>query len=200
MMPDVSDACRNAWRKRFERSSTTRRHMQYWGILACAALVVGCAAQSQQQVPPTTQPQRRPSSAQTASLNANTDPCAMRLHDIGGALLFYSGHFNRMPQKLDDLRFLPGFEHLESTCPTSGKPYIYKPDGIPMPDKISFLVLYDSDAAHLGVRWGLQITPARAVAPREWPPGSGNMVQPQSAPTATVIPLPDSIFLMLPSQ
>ena len=174
--------------------------MRYWGVLACAALVVGCAAQGPRQQGEPAQPPRQPAAVQTASLDANTDSCAMRLHDIGGALLLYRASFNRMPQKLDELRLLPGFEHLEITCPASGKPYVYKPDGIPMPDKVSFLVLYDSAAVHLGVRWGLQITPERTFTPRSGSSDSENTVQQQSAPTATVIPLLDSIFLMLPTQ
>lgn len=83
------------------------------------------------------------------------DPCAMRLHDIAGPLLLYYRTNNKLPPRLEDLK---GFDStLQFTCPVSGKPYIYNPDGIPISEPQGWLLVYDAEAIHKGLRWGIVV-------------------------------------------
>ena len=62
--------------------------------------------------------------------SANTDPCAMRLHDVCGPLLLYYATNRALPAKLEQLSEVSGFESVKNfTCPASGKPYVYNPAG-----------------------------------------------------------------------
>jgi len=88
----------------------------------------------------------------------NTDACAMRLHDISGALLMYYQKHHRLPDRLDELRTLTDFPDLpEFTCPVSRQPYIYVPTGISSPDPAARIVLYDATPAHDHHRWAVSI-------------------------------------------
>lgn len=94
------------------------------------------------------------------------DPCADRLHDICGHLLLYYSLNKRLPRTLDDCRAhsdaaaVPPF-----TCPVSGKPYLYRPEGLALPGRTGRLVLYDATPAHAEMRWGILISQAHGGGP-----------------------------------
>ena len=129
-------------------------------FVACVfASAAGCGSSSK----PTTNLETTP-----ASSAANTDPCAMRMHDICGPLLLYYATNRALPARLEQLSEMPGFDHLKDfTCPASGKPYVYNPAGIPAPDRAMRLIIYDAVPAHGNVRWAVSI-PAK--------PGEGPLV------------------------
>ena len=59
------------------------------------------------------------------------DPCAARLHDIGGLLLKYYIAHKRLPDRLQDVAPLADRgQQADFTCPFSGKPYVYLPQTI----------------------------------------------------------------------
>jgi hypothetical protein len=109
-----------------------------------------------------------------------TDACAMRLHDLSGAMLLYYLANEDLPRELADLPPPPGQEALALACPVSNRPYVYVPHGIFMPQRNTRVVLHDPLPSHAGMRW--------AVTIEEPQPG---------APLVTeVILLPESFFLL----
>ena len=86
---------------------------------------------------------------------AVTDPCAERLHDICGHLLLYYSLNRRLPDDLADLKSTDSGQLPPLVCPVSGRPYIYNPDGLPVPGRPGSLVLYDASPSHSGMRWGV---------------------------------------------
>jgi hypothetical protein len=95
--------------------------------------------------------------------DAATDPCAMRLHDVSGAILQYFALNHRLPQNLDELRGMADIDvELNFICPVSGKAYVYTPEGIPIPGKDMRAILYDATPAHAGKRWAVVMGDARA--------------------------------------
>ena len=101
------------------------------------------------------------------------------MQDISGLLLLYTQIHHQLPDSLDELRTVPGASDVtDFTCPVSGKPYIYRPLGIPTPSGNGMIVLYDATPAHDGMRLAL-------VIPK---PGRGEAVVTQ------VIGLPESFF------
>lgn len=136
----------------------------------------------------------RPSVALDPSLD---DPCAARLHDISGQLLRYYAAYGLLPARLEDLRpFATPGQPLNLTCPVSGKPYIYSPEGLqappappnppdhpnPLGDAASnrprWLIVYDAEPSHKGQRWGILLEAPEAG----------------QAPTPYVVSLPEAIF------
>ena len=92
------------------------------------------------------------------------NPCADRLHDIAGHLLLYYSLNKRLPRTLDDLRALGGsVESPSLDCPVSGKPYIYRPEGLKV--QAGRLVLYDAVPIHSAMRWGIIITEPKGDGP-----------------------------------
>jgi len=111
---------------------------------ALGTLVAGCRT-SEMSAPPV----RRPS--------VKIDPCAERLHDVCGQLLLYHGIYKRLPQSLDGLKAMNVGPMPPLVCPVSGKPYIYNPSGLRIPGRPGLLVLYDAEACHSGMRWGILV-------------------------------------------
>ena len=134
-------------------------------LLACVfASAAGCASAPEKRSTGTKPPSASSSSSTSTittpekSSAANTDPCAMRLHDVCGPLLLYYATHRALPAKLEQLSQVPGFETVNDfTCPASGKPYVYNPAGIPAPDRTMRVIIYDAVAAHDGTRWGIAI-------------------------------------------
>jgi hypothetical protein len=141
---------------------SSRRHLMP-ALLLAALLAAGC------QGPPGSSARAGTAGPQRASDRArlsNTDACAMRLHDIAGALLFYYATHHALPERLDELGRLPGFENIgEFACPVSRQPYIYNPTGILNPDGQSRLVVYDAAPSHSGLRWAVSIIEPSDNAP-----------------------------------
>ncbi|MFT3787649.1 MAG: hypothetical protein QM770_16025 [Tepidisphaeraceae bacterium] len=130
------------------------------GTVAAATLAfasVGCEATTNRTS--VARPGGNPSGLQATgdSPLSNTDPCAMRLHDVCGALLLYYFTHNELPEKLSDLNAIPGEAPVELTCPVTKTPYIYTPNGIQIPERKSFIIIYDPSPAHAGMRWAVSI-------------------------------------------
>ena len=98
---------------------------------------------------------------------SNTDPCAMRLHDICGALLLYYQQNHTLPKSLDELANSPLLEGSQAlVCPVSKQPYLYNPVGITNAESRARLICYDPTPAHAGCRWAITITePAQENGP-----------------------------------
>ena len=131
----------------------------------CASLLIatlllaaaGCSATPQAAKP-------APTASGSASSDdralISTDPCALRLHDISGALLLYYNTHADLPPTLDILIKSPGAQDLgELTCPASGQPYVYFPAGVPVDPPPSRVVLFDATPAHAGKRLAIVIQP-----------------------------------------
>ena len=85
---------------------------------------------------------------------ALSDPCAIRLHDISGEMLLFYAINRRLPEKLDELKAMADVDaRVEFTCPVSGQPYQYAPQGLRSPGMTRLLVAYDATPAHDGKRW-----------------------------------------------
>jgi hypothetical protein len=105
-------------------------------------------------------PATRPApAAQTVAPITNTDPCAMRLHDLCGPLLLYFAANRQLPARLEQLQQVPGLEHVaaELRCPVSDLPYVYNPAGWLLPEKQQRVIIYDRTPAHDGMRWAIII-------------------------------------------
>src|SRR5438132_638782 len=90
-------------------------------LLGVASLVGGCgdkaAPTSSSRGPVLARPPERSGGKQIPV--SNTDPCAMRLHDLCAPLLLYYGMNHSLPPRLEDLRQVTGFaEDVVLTCPT----------------------------------------------------------------------------------
>jgi len=119
----------------------SRSLMRLAGVLALAALAVGC--QSKTTVPEV----RRPS--------LELDPCAERLHDLSGRFLLYYSLHGRLPETFDAMPPLDPAHPTPAVCPASGEPYVYCPKGLAIPGRPGILVLYDPLPSHGGMRWGI---------------------------------------------
>ena len=98
---------------------------------------------------------------------SNTDPCAMRLHDLCAPLLMYYRLHQALPQRLEELKDVPSFgADVELTCPVSKQPYVYNAFGLANADRTERVVIYDATPAHSGFRWAISIIePQDATAP-----------------------------------
>jgi len=113
---------------------------------------------------------------------SNTDPCAMRLHDICEPLLLYYVMNHKLPDRLEDLRQMPDSANLELTCPVSHKKYLYNPVGLLDTESKSRVILYDPAPSHSGMRWAVSI-----IEPQQ-----------ENGPLVTkVIALPESHFTFM---
>ena len=146
-------------------------------LLLLALAAAGCA-------PKSPSPSRAEAPRAQAPIS-NTDPCAMRLHDLCAPLLLYYSMNDSLPGRLDDLRQVPGFENqVVLTCPVSNRPYVYNPVGVYNPNQPERVILYDPTPAHSGFRWAISI-----IEPQ----------QPNAPLITKVIALPESQFhLTLP--
>ncbi len=146
-------------------------------------ILSGCSVPKKTSTPAR---QEKPSLAVSESptaLISNTDPCAMRLHDISGAFMLYIAVHKDLPPALSDLKKLSD-EELIFVCPESNQPYVYSASGILLPDMKSRIVLYDPAPSHKNYR--------QAIAIAE--PQSGQSL------VAKVVALPESFFLLHPPQ
>jgi hypothetical protein len=86
------------------------------------------------------------------------DSCAINLDELTGALLFYYSTHQQLPPAIDRIPNLsPSGAKISLTCPTSGKRYVYHPEGLKPPlftDQEgnsrpgSVLILYDPEPSH----------------------------------------------------
>ena len=124
-------------------------------------------------------------SADATPVIGNTDACASQMHDLCGAFMFYLSRNPTLPPTLDDLdkKMLPqGGSSQALFCPVAKQAYIYKPNGILLPENNARIILYDAAPAHRGFR----------MAIRAEEPGDGR------APIMKVVAMPESFFLLRP--
>src|SRR4051812_44635882 len=105
--------------------------------------VAGCAANSKSSSSSSSSSSASPKSKGTR-LNSNTDPCAMRLHDVCAPMLLFYGRYQTLPDKIDELAQVPGVEVPELVCPVSGQKYIYNVHGPSGTDAGTRIILYDA--------------------------------------------------------
>ena len=146
-------------------------------VLAAVLAAVGCTGTARDNAAP-------PPDSGTAPIT-NTDPCAMRLHDLSGALLAYYMEYYQFPAKLSELAdasvLLPA---PPAECPVSKRPYVYNPEGILLPERSSRVLVYDAAPSHSGMRW--------AITAEERADGG--------LPVTKVLALPESFFLLHPPE
>ena len=100
-----------------------------------------------------------------------SDPCSVRLHEISGAMLTYLATRGRMPRTLDDLQSTldPGEGVLTFTCPTTGEPYVYVPQGLRSGADPRQIVVHDRSPDATGLRWVILMQPPTGrQAPATW--------------------------------
>ncbi len=134
--------------------------MRRWCAVICVTAAV--AAQGCTSSPPPPQVRAGAADKQVPAAGVapitNTDACATRMHDISGALLLFYQKFQRLPERLDDLRQISEFSKLpEFSCPVSKRPYLYAASGISSPEPNARIVLYDPTPAHGYHRWAVSI-------------------------------------------
>jgi len=147
-------------------------------MVAAMALASGC--QSSSSTPPRARSNASNNQALTEDQAFNTDPSAMRLDDIEGALLLYYRDNQTMPPHLSDLD--PYAKAVGITLvpisPTNGQPYGYDPNGMTAVGATKLLVVYDPAPSPNGRRWCIVMEPPR----------------PGAALSAEVLDLPEFVF------
>lgn len=159
-------------------------------LAAMAAALCGCETQTSKVGVPTRHtdsvelPHPPPGSTDEAMA---TDPCAMRLQDIGGALLQYFALNKRLPARLEDVKTIVGVDQsLQFACPASGKPYGFAPAGLILEGRKKRIIIYDPTPAHDGRRWCVFMTDQR---------------RPGAAQSLEVLAVPEAVFhLYLPAD
>lgn len=127
-----------------------RRLIRHAVCVLGALLLAGC---SSNQSP-------RPARAAPGAPISNTDPCAMRLHDLAGGLLMYQLEHHRLPERLDELKGLAVVPNdVEFVCPVSHQPYLYTPQGLSLARYPGVMVLCDPAPSHAGMRWAVFLLP-----------------------------------------
>jgi hypothetical protein len=163
-------------------TTTTTLRLAMVAIVAGLTGLAGCAADAQTPAAKSSRAGKSSSSssakASASRWNSNTDPCAMRLHDVCAPLLLYFGRYETLPAQIEELAQVPGVSVPELTCPVSGQNYIYNPGGPPGLEAGTRIILYDATAAHDGRRWGIVV--------REPAPGKALVVN--------VVAVPEAVF------
>jgi hypothetical protein len=129
-------------------------------VIAVAMAAAGCAGNKQpaagsRATTKKTQSSRAP--AASSRLNSNTDPCAMRLHDLCAPLLLFYARYQQLPTRIDELAQVPGVSVPELVCPASNEKYVYNPNGPSGRDAGTRIILYDASPAHAGHRLGVEV-------------------------------------------
>jgi hypothetical protein len=93
------------------------------------------------------------------------DRCPARLHDIEGALLLYYALKKEMPRSLDELHSISETK-LELTCPDSGLPYTYVPNGLRKRGGTKRIIVHDATMNRDGTRWCIVASDGRPGAPQ----------------------------------
>lgn len=133
-------------------------------VMLVVAALAGCAAEPRATTKPD-RPQAAAPSSGSPRLNSNTDPCAMRLHDVCAPLLLFYGRYQMLPQRIEELAQVPGVDVPELACPVSNRKYVYNPHGPSGPDAGTRIILYDAAPTHAGRRWGIAVRePTRGQA------------------------------------
>jgi hypothetical protein len=120
------------------------------------------------------------------------EACAERLHELGGQLVLYHARHGELPAKLEalasDVTHGVGAtpDGTPLTCPLCGKPYVYDPRGVRLANWSGWMILYDPQPCHGGMRLALlaeALEPAKPLVVRvlavsensiRWPAASTN--------------------------
>ena len=99
----------------------------------------------------------------TPEQQALVDPCAIQLHDISGAMLLYYVAHRELPQRLEELKPLADVgSELKFTCSSSGKPYVYVPNGLQSSGRNKRIILHDPEGSHDGNYWCVLMAPTKS--------------------------------------
>jgi hypothetical protein len=97
----------------------------------------------------------------TAEQAVGGDPCAVRLGNLVGAIFSYMAVNKRLPERLDEVAAYGDADvPIILSCPASGLPYVYNPNGLAAPGKTKRIIVYDASAAHSGNRWAIFMAPS----------------------------------------
>lgn len=150
--------------------------------LLAALLLAGCQTAKPKQIGQISTSVVPAGTASTAVI-PNTDPSAMKLHDIEGALLMYYALNKRLPDRFEQLQPLADVDTpLDLTCPGSDKPYVYTADGIKLQDREARIVVYEPAPLHSGYRLTIVINEPTPLKPL----------------VAEVVAMPESFFMLRP--
>ncbi len=149
--------------------TTTAKRLLLTVLVVAVTAGAGCAGSKQpaagsRATTKKTQSSRAPASS--SRLNSNTDPCAMRLHDLCAPLLLFYARYQQLPTKIDELGQVPGVSVPELVCPLSNQPYVYNSHGPSGREPGTRIILYDASPVHAGHRWGVEVrepTPGQAL-------------------------------------
>jgi hypothetical protein len=164
-----------------------QRYRNYYRGLALASafMLCGCVTETTKVGVPTEQVSApdvapAPPHARLSPDEAvDSDPSAIRLHDIAGALLQYYALNKRLPDRLEDAAALADTDQpLQLTSPASGKPYGYVPQGLVLEGRKKRIIVFDP-APHQGQRWCVFIA---------------DQTRPGGAQSVEVLPVPEGVF------
>ena len=93
------------------------------------------------------------------------DPCAERMHDLCAPFFLYFTARKQLPETLEDLAKASPTPLPPLVCPKCGKPYIYNPEGIELPNGGRRAILYDPEPCHYGFRRAIVVEPIRPAKP-----------------------------------
>ncbi len=105
-------------------------------------------------------PAAEPVAVQVHRPSVKKDLCAERLHDVCGALLMYYATRRQLPPTLAALQSAADEPLPPLVCPASGKPYVYTPAGVSVPNRVGRVVMYDPEPSHSGMRWAVLAAPS----------------------------------------
>jgi hypothetical protein len=143
-------------------------------IAACGLALTGCSAPTSGKKTPVTDSLTTTESSGSGDKRAAasgarltiSDPCPSLLQETCAPMLLYLRDHYRLPETLDELRNVPGFESIGPfECPTTKRPYVYNPAGVVGANVSQRAVLYDAAPSHSGYRWAIVIYEAAPNAP-----------------------------------
>ena len=118
------------------------RRSKLAGLVFCTAamgLLAGC----------------QPSAVRVQKPSVSLDPCAERLHDMCEQFLLYYSTQKHLPNSLDEMKAWEPKRLPPLVCPASGKPYVYRAEGVEVSGQKGRVLLFDAEACHSGMRWAI---------------------------------------------
>ena len=97
----------------------------------------------------------QPSAVRVQKPSVSLDPCAERLHDMCEQFLLYYSTQKHLPNSLDEMKAWEPKRLPPLVCPASGKPYVYRAEGVEVPGQKGRALLFDAEACHSGMRWAI---------------------------------------------
>lgn len=161
---------------------SNRSHHRSASVALAAFVLLGCQTKPGSRTG-TINPSVVPPGTASTAVIANTDPSAMKLHDIEGALLMYYAVNKKLPDRFEQLQPLADVDTpITLDCPGSDQPYVYTPDGIKLQERDARIVLYEPAPLHSGYRLTIVIDEPGPLKPL----------------VAEVVAMPESFFLLHP--